>query len=86
MLQATLEANNSILLIVLLVSSLLNMFYLVSVPLRAFFARPVDQAYTHGVREAPMFSLVAIMITMTGCFLLFVMVNPAWRLAEGIVQ
>jgi multicomponent Na+:H+ antiporter subunit D len=86
LLEATLDAHNSVLLIVLLLSSLLNMFYLVSIPLRAFFAAPVDQKYTSGVREAPMFSLVAIMITMTGCFLLFLMVDPAWRLAEGLVQ
>ncbi len=85
LLQATLDAHNSLLLIVLLVSSLLNLFYLVSVPLRAFFAPPADPAYSEGINEAPMFSLVAIMVTMTGCVTLFLMVNPLWSLAEGIV-
>lgn len=86
LLQATLDAHHSLLLIVLLLSSMLNMFYLLTVPLRAFFATPVDESYTQGVREAPMFSLIAILITMTGCFLLFLMINPAWNLAESIVQ
>ncbi len=85
LLQATLDAHNSVLLIVLLVSSLLNMFYLVSVPIRAFFAKPADPSYSEGVREAPIFSLIAILITTTGCLLLFFLVNPAWSLAERIV-
>lgn len=86
LLQATLDAHHSLLLIILLVSSLLNMFYLLTIPLRAFFGTPVDETYTQGVHEAPMFSLVAILITMMGCFLLFLMINPAWNLAESIVQ
>ena len=86
MLQATLDAQNGILLMVLLVSSLLNLFYLVTVPLRAFFAKPVDPVYTEGVREAPMFSLVAIITTTLGCVLLFLMVNPLWNLAENLVR
>jgi multicomponent Na+:H+ antiporter subunit D len=86
LLQATLDAHNSLLLSVLLVSSLLNMFYLVNIPLRAFFSSPADPAYTRGIKEAPMTSLIAIMMTMTGCILLFLMVNPLWKLAERIAQ
>jgi len=85
LLQATLDAHNSLLLLVLLVSSLLNLFYLVSIPLRAFFAAPADEAYNQGVREAPLPSLIAIIITMTGCLLLFLLVEPLWNLASGIV-
>ena len=86
LLQATLDAHNMVLLVVLLLSSLLNMFYLVSIPLRAFFAAPADEAYTKGVNEAPIPSLIAIMITTAGCFILFLMVNPLWNLAGKIVQ
>ena len=86
LLQATLDSHDRMLFVVLLVSSLLNMFYLVNVPLRAFFAPPADPAYTRGVREAPMASLIAIMVTTTGCVLLFFMVNPLWKLAERLVQ
>ena len=85
LLQATMEAHNMVLLIVLLVSSLLNLFYLVEIPLRAFFAKPSDPNYTKGVKEAPTFSLIAIVITTTGCLLLFFLVNPAWNLVEKIL-
>jgi multicomponent Na+:H+ antiporter subunit D len=85
LLEATLDAHNSLLLIVLAVSSLLNMFYLLSIPLRGFFAAPADEAYTHGVHEAPAMSLAAIAFTMTACFVLFVWVDPLWKLAEGIL-
>jgi multicomponent Na+:H+ antiporter subunit D len=85
LLQATMEAHHMVLLIVLLVSSLLNLFYLVEIPLRAFFAKPSDPNYTKGVKEAPTFSLIAIVITTTGCLLLFFLVNPAWNLVEKIL-
>jgi multicomponent Na+:H+ antiporter subunit D len=85
LLQATLDAHQALLLLVLLVSSLLNLFYLVGIPLRAFFAPAADPSYRDGVKEAPMFSLVAIMFTMTGCFVLFLMADPLWELAARIV-
>lgn len=85
LLQGTMDAHNMVLLIVLLVSSLLNLFYLVEIPIRAFFAKPVDPEYTKGVKEAPIFSLVAIIITTTGCLALFFFVNPAWSLVEKVL-
>lgn len=85
LLQATMEAHNMVLLIVLLLSSLLNLFYLVEIPLRAFFAKPVDPNYECGIKEAPRFSLIAILITTTGCLLLFFLVNPAWNLVEKLL-
>lgn len=85
LLQATMEAHNMVLLIVLLVSSLLNLFYLVEIPIRGFFAKPVDPAYNNGIKEAPKFSLIAILITTTGCLALFFLVNPAWSLVEKVL-
>ncbi|WP_072681258.1 proton-conducting transporter membrane subunit [Arcobacter sp. LA11] len=85
LLQATMEAHNMVLLMVLLVSSLLNLFYLVEIPLRGFFAKPVDPSYNSGIKEAPKFSLIAILITTTGCLALFFLVNPAWNLVEKIL-
>lgn len=84
LLQATMEAHNMVLLIVLLLSSLLNLFYLVEIPLRAFFAKPSDPNYSKGIKEAPTFSLIAILITTTGCLVLFFLVNPVWNLVEQI--
>ena len=85
LLQATMEAHNMVLLIVLLVSSLLNLFYLVEIPIRAFFAKPADPSYNNGIKEAPKFSLIAILITTTGCLALFFLVNPAWNLVEKVL-
>ena len=85
LLQATMEAHNMVLLIVLLVSSLLNLIYLVEIPIRAFFAKPADPVYNEGINEAPKFSLVAIIITTTGCLALFFLVNPAWNLVEKVL-
>lgn len=86
LLQATMDAHNMVLLIVLLLSSLLNLFYLVEIPIRAFFAKPVDPSYNNGIKEAPTFSLIAILITTTGCLALFFLVNPAWNLVEQILR
>lgn len=86
LLEATLDAHESLLLIVLLFSSMLNMFYLLAVPLRAFFGTPADNTYLQGVREAPATSLVAILVTMSVCILLFFAINPAFTLATRIVQ
>ena len=85
LLQATMEAHNMVLLMVLLISSLLNLFYLVEIPIRAFFAKPVDPEYNNGIKEAPTFSLIAILITTTGCLALFFLVNPAWNLVEKVL-
>ncbi len=85
LLQATMDAHNMVLLMVLLISSLLNLFYLVEIPIRAFFAKPVDPAYNNGIKEAPTFSLIAILITTTGCLALFFLVNPAWNLVEKVL-
>jgi len=86
LLQATMEAHNMVLLIVLLVSSLMNLFYLVEIPIRGFFAKPIDPSYNNGIKEAPTFSLIAILITTTGCLALFFLVNPAWNLVEQILR
>jgi len=85
LLNATMDAHNMVLLIVLLVSSLLSIFYLVEIPIRAFFAKPSDPNYNNGINEAPTFSLIAILITTTGCLLLFFLVSPAWNLVEQII-
>ncbi len=85
LLQATMDAHNMVLLMVLLISSLLNLFYLVGIPLRAFFAKPVDPNYSLGIKEAPTFSLIAILITTAGCLVFFFLVNPAWNLVEQIL-
>jgi multicomponent Na+:H+ antiporter subunit D len=69
---------------VLMASSLLNVLYLVVIPVRAFVYAPTTPA--PGIREAPRQCLYAIAVTATGCVLLFLAPGPLYRLAEAILQ
>lgn len=81
----TLEAGQLALLAVLMISSLLNIAYLLPIPLRAFFSTPPSgDIAPGGVHEAPLFSLVAIIITTLGCLVLFFYPEPLYRLASQI--
>lgn len=75
---ASVEAGEFVLLAVLLLSSLLNIAYLLPIPLRAFFGR-ADGEVT-GVREAPGFCLAAIALTTAGCVALFIWPDAARHL------
>lgn len=78
----TLEAGELLLLATLMLSSLLNIAYLLPIPLRAFFGEP-DEADAE-VREAPRNCLVAMAITLAACVLLFLFPQPWYRLAALI--
>ena len=80
--QATVDTGAWALLAVLLVSSLLNVIYLVGIPMRGFFRAPPDAAGT--VREAPTPCLLAIGVTAAGCILLFFAAEPLYRLALAV--
>jgi multicomponent Na+:H+ antiporter subunit D len=68
----TLEAGQLGLLAVLMVSSLLGLYYLLEVPVKAFFFKPAEGAHHHeGIKEAPLPSLIAICITAAATVLFF---------------
>lgn len=75
----TLEAGHWLLLGVLLFSSLLNVAYLLPVPVRAFFGTAVTDH--SDIREAPASCLAAMLITATACLVLFFWPDPFYRLA-----
>ncbi|MDH3270394.1 MAG: proton-conducting transporter membrane subunit [Gemmatimonadota bacterium] len=69
----TLEADQYGLLAVLMLSSLLGLYYLIEVPVKAFFfAPPEDAHHGEGIKEAPLPSLIAIGITATATVAFFV--------------
>ena len=68
--QATLETGELFLLATLLISSLLNIAYLLPIPLRAFFAKGSEDD-SAGIKEAPLCCLIAISITSLMCVVLF---------------
>ncbi|MDP1519674.1 monovalent cation/H+ antiporter subunit D family protein [Porticoccus litoralis] len=84
----TLEAGQWLLMGVLMLSSLLNIAYLLPIPLKAFFATDstgsVGAGEAAGIREAPLTSLLAIMITTLMCLLLFFYPQPLYDLARSI--
>ena len=76
----TIETGHWVLLGVLLVSSLLNVSYLLSISVSAFFFRPDEESAAVVVEEAPLPCLLAIGITSIGCLGLFFFPQPIYRL------
>lgn len=80
----TLDAGQQLLLGVLMISSLLNIAYLLPIPIRAFFEK-ADGKKTSGLHEAPLPCLAAIVTTALGCVGLFLYPEPLYRLARLLV-
>jgi multicomponent Na+:H+ antiporter subunit D len=80
----TLEADQMVLLGVLMASSLLNIAYLLPIPFKGFFAEPEKD--TGGkFAEAPTFCVVALSITALGCLVLFFYPEPVYDLLAPLV-
>jgi len=86
----TLEAGQWMLLAVLMISSLLNIAYLLVIPARAFFgeSQPADghdddHGHRHG--EAPATCLIAMAVTSLACIYLFFNPEPFYTLA-GLIS
>ncbi len=92
------DAGHTIMLWVLMLSSLLNVAYLLPIPARAFF-RPLpdspDTAAAPGteasgverqrVREAPLACVVPLCLTAAGCLVMFVYGDAVYRLLEPVI-
>ena len=81
----TLDAGHSVLLGILMLSTLLNVAYLLPIPIRAFFGKAAGAPVT-GYREAPVPCLLAIGITTAVCLILFFVPQPFYRLAELLIN
>ena len=81
----TLDAGQITLLAVLMVSSLLNVAYLLPIPVRAFFLAPPSAERVRGIKEAPGSCLAAIVLTSAGCLALFFYPQPLYALARLLV-
>ena len=84
LLMGTLEAEQWILMAVLMISSLLNIAYLLPIPFHAFFSGDKTDFSRAGIKEAPLPSLIALSITTLGCLVLFVYPQPLYELAKAI--
>lgn len=82
----TLEAKLYIPLTVLLISSLLNIAYLLPISIRAFYSNDDGEENNNStvIHEAPWPCLIAISITSLGCIVLFFFPEPIYELLESI--
>ena len=80
----TVEAGHLPILVVLLVSSLLNAAYFLPIVYRAYFVPPPAEAPA-GIREAPLFCLVPLMVTALCSLALFFYPTIFLRLAQAAV-
>lgn len=67
----------------LLVSSLLNIWYLLSIPIKAFFSQPTSDISAY--KEAPWPCLIGLLIPTLMCLYLFFYPFPFFELASGSV-
>lgn len=81
----TVEAQQWLLLAVLMLSSLLNIVYLLAIPVRAFF-RQSDVAVTEGIKEAPLTCLVGMLVPALMCIYLFFNPEPFYSLAQSLAS
>ena len=79
------DAGYAVLVGVLMASTLLNIAYLIPVPIRAFVGK-ADAGSDIQIREAPIACLLAMGVTVAGCVALFF--NPTWivQLAHQFVE
>jgi len=68
-----------------MISSLLNIAYLLPIPLRGFFSKEAA-GQPFKIKEAPLPSLLALSFTAFGCIVLFFFTQPLYELASAILQ
>ncbi len=74
------DAHQLALIGVLMVSSLLNIAYLIPIPIRGFFSAPPEAAEHPPIREAPLFCVLPLCFTAAGCIALFFLADEMYRL------
>ncbi|WP_299793132.1 monovalent cation/H+ antiporter subunit D family protein [uncultured Shewanella sp.] len=85
LLMGTMETGYWSIMMVLMLSSLLNIAYLLPIPYHAFFPGKEHSPTKAGLKEAPLPSLIALSITTLGCLLLFIYPQPFYELANAIL-
>ncbi|ARU57772.1 NADH dehydrogenase (quinone) [Oleiphilus messinensis] len=92
-----LEAEQLAIVVILMISSLLNIAYLLPIPIRAFYRGDKSgsmltdgalgsehQAKTARLKEAPVACLIAMGVTATGCLVMFFYPTPLFELVGRI--
>jgi multicomponent Na+:H+ antiporter subunit D len=80
------NADQLLIVAVLMISSLLNIAYLIPVVARAFFVPLPEGEEDTGIHEAPALCVAPLCFTATGCVVLFFYAGDLYRLLSGIVH
>lgn len=79
------DSGHLVVVAVLMISSLLNVAYLLPIPFRAFFAAPAGGRKVTGLKEAPWPLLVAMGVTSLMCIVLFFVPGPIVGFLERLL-
>ena len=81
------DASEWLVMAVLMSSSLLNIAYLLPIPLKAFLSNDgVEEDRSFQVKEAPLPCLIAICVTALGCLVLFFYPQPLYEIAHAFLE
>ena len=97
LLMGTLETEQWLMMVILMLSSLLNIAYLLPIPFHAFFPNFANNKANatqnsnatfsrEQIKEAPLFSLIAIGITTLACLILFIFPQTLFELVTAILS
>ena len=86
LLTGSMDTEQWTILVILLSSSLLNIAYLLPIPIRAFLYKESPANSVLEVKEAPLACLIAIGITTIATMVLFIYPVPLYDLASSILQ
>lgn len=86
LLNGTLDSSQQWAFAIFLVSSLLNAAYFLPIVYKAFFAPPSDEVKFAKAAEPSMLMVVPMLITATGCLLVFFFSNTLYQFAEQFLN
>lgn len=80
------DTEKWLIMMALIISSLLNIYYLLPIPIRAFLNHANGEPKEpEQIKEAPLPCLIAIGITCAGCLALFFFTQPLFELASALL-
>lgn len=83
----TIDTEKWILMVILMLSSLLNIAYLLPIPIRAFWVNHEGEETTRvAIKEAPWPAVLALSVTALGCVALFFFTQPLFELASAFLE
>jgi multicomponent Na+:H+ antiporter subunit D len=84
LMMGAIDTHHWVIMVVLMVSSLLNIAYLLPIPLHGFLSSDGTQS-EKGIKEAPLPALLALSVTAVGCIVLFFFTQPLYELALSLL-